>query len=283
MSASEKPLKNRGPAPQTSLRPKIRLIPTPVQLRSIAAYTSQMARQARLYLEVVGEPNPGAQPPRHLKNLGLPSLAATVQKLEQILSKDSTAAEGVYLDTTVALEWLAEVLYGLLERWGWSGDWEWREDRSSKVPYLALPIAWEVRTVHAEELAAMEKIAALLAVPPWGIPPEARGVPTNGAAQGGRPVVKEPPALLTLYGVYDGPVVRGRVKPPLSLGQYDVLVALVKSGPAGLSKRELGELSGHPTSAVKILRSVAALGPDWASVIVFPEKIGRGGYRIADR
>jgi hypothetical protein len=260
-----------------------RTAPPAGRLGLIAAYASQMARQSRLYLDVTGGPSPEAQPPGHLKDLGLLSLTGTIQEIDRLLSKHRNPDAGLYLDTTIALRWLSEVFYGLLERWGWSGGWEWRQDPGSEVPHLALPISWEDRTVHVGELAALERIAAVLTGDPRAAEPNAFTTNYDYIITQLKPAYgKDRPPPVLLFGRDERPLVRGRPKPPLSPGQYDVVHALVEVGPAGLSKRRLGEVSGHPTSAVKILRSVAALDPDWASVIVFPEKIGRGGYRLAE-
>src|SRR2546423_1407088 len=70
--------------------------------------------------------------------------------------------------------------YGLFERWGWPGHWEWGEDRRDGKPYLALPIRWADRTLHARELASLEKAIAMLSDPPSG-PSQARRLVADAA------------------------------------------------------------------------------------------------------
>ena len=77
------------------------------------------------------------------------------------------------------------------------------------------------------------------------------------------------------------PIVLNEPKPILTTGQYDVVRALLNAGRDGLSKSELGEFSGHPTTALKILRNLKNSDPGWAKVIIFPQARQRGGYRIS--
>lgn len=74
------------------------------------------------------------------------------------------------------------------------------------------------------------------------------------------------------------PVVNGNVKPHLTQAEHDILTALLEAGERGLTKDELDERSGR-TDSRKYLRKLAR-DADWASVIVFPEGKGRGGYRL---
>jgi hypothetical protein len=74
------------------------------------------------------------------------------------------------------------------------------------------------------------------------------------------------------------PVVNGNTKDWLTQAEHDILTTLEKAGPRGLSKDELDEKSGHP-EARKYLKDLAK-DPDWASVILFPERQSRVGYRL---
>jgi hypothetical protein len=87
---------------------------------------------------------------------------------------------------------------------------------------------------------------------------------------------KTPP--VELRGQGEQPVVLGKVKPVLSLAQYNVLMALMSAGPVGYSKDELDRESGH-TEARKILRRLAASDPDWAKVVKLPGSPGKR-YRL---
>ena len=87
------------------------------------------------------------------------------------------------------------------------------------------------------------------------------------------------PAPVTLAGRDAMPTVGGRAKPRLSNAQYDVVLALLDAGDAGLNLDALLEKSGH-NDARGILRRLKDSDPDWGDVIHFGGKPG-GGYRIA--
>ncbi len=87
---------------------------------------------------------------------------------------------------------------------------------------------------------------------------------------------------MELRGQDQNPLVRGKAKPPLSFAEYNVVQALLnagESGQSGLTKDKLDEKSGH-TEARKILKRLRVSDPDWAAVIRFPGKAGRGGCRL---
>ena len=73
---------------------------------------------------------------------------------------------------------------------------------------------------------------------------------------------------------HEGPIVCGRTKERLSRARYQVVKALLEAR-RPVSKDELDVLSGR-TDARKHLTALARLDADWESVIVFPEKAGRG-------
>lgn len=88
-----------------------------------------------------------------------------------------------------------------------------------------------------------------------------------------------PPARPFEFGDFaKQPVVNGNVKPHLTEAEHNVLMALLEAGERGLSKDKLDEKSGH-TDARKYLKNLAK-DDDWAAVILFPERKGRGGYRL---
>src|SRR5947209_3124030 len=95
-------------------RPDLWFYPTSEQLQSIVTLTAQLIHLAELYLEVVGEPGPGPQPPPHLKDIGLPFVDATAQRLEQVLSGCTQTDESPSMEQTLVLGWLAETFYGLM-------------------------------------------------------------------------------------------------------------------------------------------------------------------------
>jgi hypothetical protein len=81
-----------------------------------------------------------------------------------------------------------------------------------------------------------------------------------------------------LFGRDGGPVVKGSEKSKLTNSQYDVVLALLRTGEKGLTKDELDRKSGHG-DARKILKRLSERDSDWASVISFPGTTGMG-YRI---
>jgi hypothetical protein len=83
---------------------------------------------------------------------------------------------------------------------------------------------------------------------------------------------------VTLRGREEGPIVLGRVKPKLTKGQYDVVLALNEAGDAGLTKDDLARKSGHD-DARGILTRLARKDDDWKQVIKLAGVTG-GGYRI---
>jgi hypothetical protein len=89
----------------------------------------------------------------------------------------------------------------------------------------------------------------------------------------------EPPSpRVVLSGPGKPPLVLGKKKPVLTPARYNVVQALLDAGEGGLGKDELDKKSGH-TDARKILKAVADSDPDWASVIHFPVRKGKG-YRV---
>jgi hypothetical protein len=82
-----------------------------------------------------------------------------------------------------------------------------------------------------------------------------------------------------LRGPGQSVVVRGKAKRPLTRAQYDVIKALLEAGPAGLTKGQLDDKSGH-SEAHKILKRLHNSDPDWEAVIQLPGQPWVG-YRIA--
>jgi hypothetical protein len=101
------------------------------------------------------------------------------------------------------------------------------------------------------------------------------GVPAPTPSQ---PVLASPSKLFEFSDIKTPPVVNGDTKPFLTQAEYNILMTLEKAGLRGLSKDDLDEKSGH-REARKYLKNLAK-DPDWASVILFPEQKGRGGYRL---
>ncbi|QJW92506.1 hypothetical protein [Frigoriglobus tundricola] len=87
-----------------------------------------------------------------------------------------------------------------------------------------------------------------------------------------------PPKPFEFADITKPPFINGKQKPFLTQAEHNILTALAKAGPRGLTKDELDKQSGH-TESRKYLRKLAK-DPDWASVILFPEQKGRGGYRL---
>ena len=76
----------------------------------------------------------------------------------------------------------------------------------------------------------------------------------------------------------DQPVfVLGKEKPRLRPAQYRVIKKLVDAGADGLNKDGLE--GGGDGGARSTLKTLMKSDPDWAAVIAFPGKAGRG-YRI---
>lgn len=75
-----------------------------------------------------------------------------------------------------------------------------------------------------------------------------------------------PESPVSLRGRSEMPVVLGVPQDVLTRAQYDVVEALVKAGPAGLSLRELAEASGrrYPN---KTLDSLLARGGGWVACV----------------
>lgn len=92
-----------------------------------------------------------------------------------------------------------------------------------------------------------------------------------------QPVVKS--EQVALFGPGDQPKIGTQRKPPLSRAAYDVVFALIQAGKDGLTKDQLDTQSNHG-DARKIMKRLADGDDDWAAVLVFPGKAGRGGYRI---
>jgi hypothetical protein len=105
-----------------------------------------------------------------------------------------------------------------------------------------------------------------------------RATPPTGTEAPGHEQQPPPPPVV-LAGQGQSPRVLGRLKSPLSHAQYDVVQALLKAGPAGLTKDGLTSNSNHG-DAVNILKRLARSDPDWKEVIRLAGKTG-GRYRIA--
>lgn len=81
-----------------------------------------------------------------------------------------------------------------------------------------------------------------------------------------------------LRGQDEGPVVLGKIKPKLTMPQYNVVKALLDAGDVGLTKDELVDNSGHE-DARGILKRLRQRDDDWKQVIHFAGTTGRR-YRI---
>jgi hypothetical protein len=88
----------------------------------------------------------------------------------------------------------------------------------------------------------------------------------------------KPQPLIVLRGSADGPIVRGKEKPRLTVARFNVIKALIDAGPGGLSEDELKSKSGHG-GAVNTLKKLATSDDDWKSVIILPGKPGLR-YRV---
>lgn len=95
------------------------------------------------------------------------------------------------------------------------------------------------------------------------------------------PEPSAPSCPVVLRGLSKRPLVRGMEVGELSKSRYEVIQALVRAWPDGLSKDEFPRRSGYP-DAVRMLKKQAKKDEVWASVIELPGQDGRGlGYRIA--
>ena len=92
------------------------------------------------------------------------------------------------------------------------------------------------------------------------------------------PIAATASGSVRLFGRHDEPIVKDKKKPTLNNPQYDVVLALLKTGDKGLTKDRLDRESGHG-DARKILKRLSDADPDWQSVISFPGTTGKG-YRI---
>jgi hypothetical protein len=115
---------------------------------------------------------------------------------------------------------------------------------------------------------------------------ERAAVPASGTVPPSKPTAgegdrtpKAPGPLVILGEPGDQPMVRGILKPRLTLARYNTVKALLDAGDAGLSGDDMVLKSGHG-GAVNTLKSLAKSDPDWASVILLPGQPGRR-YRIA--
>lgn len=92
------------------------------------------------------------------------------------------------------------------------------------------------------------------------------------------PVSQSESGSVQLFGEGKNPVVTDRKKKPLTKAQYDVVLALLEAGAAGLTIDNLKLYSGHD-DARGILKRLAGKDPDWNSVIAFAGSTGMR-YRI---
>ena len=90
--------------------------------------------------------------------------------------------------------------------------------------------------------------------------------------------LKSPSGKVLLFGQTDSPIVNGNPKKPLTTAQYDVVRALLKAGPNGLTKDTLVTKSRHG-GALRTLKDLAAKDADWRRAISLAKVTG-GGYRI---
>jgi hypothetical protein len=93
------------------------------------------------------------------------------------------------------------------------------------------------------------------------------------------PVATSASGAVVLVGRDKRPTVNGREQNILTVAQYDVVKALLGASDKGLTKDTLEQQSRHG-DARKILKRLANdSSSDWASVIPFPGRSGKG-YRI---
>lgn len=128
------------------------------------------------------------------------------------------------------------------------------------------------------------KLTGLLAAPP-GVEEgesaaDSRSGLLDGAAHRGspRPIARTESGSVLLFGRKDFPLVKCIEKPTLTAAQYDVVLALLRSGDKGLTKDKLDRESGRG-DARKILKRLSDSDSDWESAISFPGTTGKG-YRI---
>jgi hypothetical protein len=131
----------------------------------------------------------------------------------------------------------------------------------------------EVEGVHASQIQASESRAA---TPPPSEQP-AKVVEDDGPDPPD-PVAVSISERVKLFSRDDPPIVGGEMKDTLTNAQYDVVLALLNAGDAGLTKDNLDRESKHG-DARKILRRLADNDCDWRAVISFPGTTGKG-YRI---
>jgi hypothetical protein len=101
---------------------------------------------------------------------------------------------------------------------------------------------------------------------------------TEVDARGSAGAVTPLRAAVTLGGLTEPILVRGKEKPPLPKGTYRVVKALLDVFPAGLVKDKLATRADY-TDPHKLLATLCE-DPDWAAAIFRPGRGYRGGYRI---
>ena len=106
-----------------------------------------------------------------------------------------------------------------------------------------------------------------------GTAPAASGSKSEPAADKARSGV-----AVLLSNQSEAPIVRGKVKPRLSVPRFNVVQALIAAGDKGLTGDELVNKSGHG-GAVNTLKTLAKSDADWGAIILLPGGPGKR-YRL---
>lgn len=117
---------------------------------------------------------------------------------------------------------------------------------------------------------------------PYKSPLPAAHLATNDQDRDHEPEIKVIPGPAVVLGrVGAKPTVFGKELDVLTPARHNVIQALLKVWPEGLSKDELPRKSGH-RDAVNVIKTVKKLSDEWNAAVLTPGRSGRGlGYRIA--
>lgn len=128
---------------------------------------------------------------------------------------------------------------------------------------------------------AIEQECARAAKPLLVTLPGSSDVGTQSSSDTGQSpesVAESTSGRVLVFGQDQPPTVDGRPKSTMTRAQYDVILALLQAGEAGLTKTQLTTNSKHG-GALGVLKTLAQSDPDWNTVISFPRTTGKR-YRV---